>query len=305
MAIFTTAAIQALQTGFDSSYRAGWGDAQLLTPAFTTVIPSSVRTNTYGWMARLPSMRQWVGARVLQNLTNHDYSLTNLPYELTVAVDRDDWEDDMLGVYAPLFEEMGRAARLLQDQRVRLALQAGVTTGLCFDGLTFFNDAHPALGAGGAAIDNDFAGTALTPANYNAVRVAMQSWVGEDGESLGIMPTLLIVPPQLEGAARQILISDMVPAPAPATASETNVWKGSASLLVIPQLGNQATTWYMADTSRAIKPLIWQNRRAPQLVSMASPDTAEVFNNRQLIWGVDGRGAAGYGPFFLMARAIA
>jgi len=304
MAMLTSAAIQALQTSFDARYRQGWGDAQLQTDVFSTVIPSSVRTNTYGWMARLPSMRQWVGPRTIQNLTNHDYTLTNLPYELTVGVDRDDWDDDMLGVYSPLFEEMGRAARLLQDQRVVIALQLGDTAGLGFDGVTFFNDAHAALGAGGAAIDNNFAGTALTLANYAAVRSAMGTYVGEDGEPLGIVPTHLIVPSQLEGAARTILNAEIVPSGA-GTASETNVWKGTAQIVVMPQLNNEATTWYLADCSRAIKPMIWQNRRSPALVSMARPDDTNVFNDRQLLWGVDGRGAAGYGPYFLMARAIA
>ena len=52
-------------------------------------------------------------------------------------------------------------------------------------------------------------------------------------------------------------------------------------------------------------PLIWQNRRSPQLVSMANPDDPNVFNDKQLLWGVDGRGAAGYALWFLMARAIA
>jgi len=304
MAIITSAVIQALQTTFDSSYRKGWGDADPMSQAFTTTIPSSVRTNTYGWMARLPSMRVWLGPRTIQNLTNHDYQLTNLPYELTVGVDRDDWDDDMLGVYSPLFEEMGRAARLLPEQRTVIALQAGDTTGLSFDGVTFFNNAHAALGAGGAAIDNNFAGTSLTVANYEAVRAAMRQYVGEDGEPLGVSPNQLIVPPQLEGIGKRIINGEIVPSAA-GTASESNVWQGTAELIVMDRLANEGTTWYMADSRRAIKPMIWQNRRSPALVSMASPNDTNVFNDRQLLWGTDGRGAAGYGPFFLMARCIA
>jgi len=58
------------------------------------------------------------------------------------------------------------------------------------------------------------------------------------------------------------------------------------------------------DTRRSIKPLIWQNRRSPRLVSRANPQDSNVFNTKQLQWGVDARGAAGYGPFFLAARAL-
>ena len=302
MAILTTALIQALQTTVDQRYRQGWSDAAPWHQQVATVVPSSVRTNTYGWMQRLPSMRQWIGPRTLQNLSNHQYTLTNVPWELTVAVDRDDWEDDMLGVYNPLFEEMGRAARKLPDTQMIAVLQAGLTTGLGFDGVTFFNDAHPALGAG-AAIDNNFAGAALSAVNYAAVRAAMMSYQGEDGLPLGVLPNLLIVPPQLEGIARLILNAEIV-ASAAATATETNIWRNSASLLVIPELAAAPTVWYMADVSRPIKPLIWQNRRSPTLVSRANPEDSNVFNTRQLEWGVDGRGQGGYGPFFLMARAI-
>ena len=300
--IITTATIQALQTSFDSSFRAGWSDSALSTPAYSTVVPSTVRTNTYGWMARLPAMRQWVGARVIQNLTNYDYTLTNLPYELTIGVDRDDIADDQLGVYSPLFEELGRAARRLQDDRVIDALVAG-TVDNGFDATPFFDNAHPALGVG-AAIDNLFAGTALTAANYAAVRAAMSAYQGEDGNPLGVQPNLLVVPPQLEGVARTILNAEII-ATAAGTAAETNIWRNSASLIVEPRLAAAPTVWYMMDVSHAIKPLIWQNRRTPQLVSMASETDTNVFLDRQFMWGVDGRGAAGYGPFFLAARCAA
>jgi len=81
------------------------------------------------------------------------------------------------------------------------------------------------------------------------------------------------------------------------------VWQNSAELLVIDQL-TAAATWYLMDTRRSIKPLIWQNRRSPRLVSRANPQDSNVFNTKQLQWGVDARGAAGYGPFFLAARAL-
>jgi phage major head subunit gpT-like protein len=302
MALLTGATIAALQTTFDQQFRSGYADSPTYSQNFTTTVPSSVRTNTYGWMARLPSMRQWIGARTIQNLTTHDYTLTNLPYELTIGVDRDDIEDDNLGVYSPMFQEMGRAASKLMDQRVRTALQAGATTGLCFDGNAFFDTTHDLDPAGNQS--NNFTGTALTAANYASTRQTMMAYTGEDGEPLGVMPNLLIVPPQLEDEARTILNSQII-LDSTGTAGVTNVYLNSASLLVVPELANQATTWYLADTSRPIKPLIWQNRRSPQLVSMASPDDINVFNNKQLLWGVDGRGAAGYALWWLMARAIA
>jgi len=231
MAMLTSALVQALQTTVDKSFRKGWGDGEPFQEKIATTVPSSVRTQTYAWMQRLPAMRQWVGARVLQNMADHNYQLENLPWELTESVNEDDWEDDELGIYGPLFEDMGRAARMLSSSQVRAALELGATTGLCFDGVSMFNNAHPALGAG-AAIDNNFAGTTLTAANYEAVRAAMGLWQGEDGLPLGVKPNLLVVPPALEGVGRRILNAEIV-ASAAGTATESNVWQNSAELLVI------------------------------------------------------------------------
>lgn len=54
-------------------------------------------------------------------------------------------------------------------------------------------------------------------------------------------------------------------------------------------------TWYVLDTSRAIKPFILQTRRAAQFVAMTKMDDERVFTAKEFRWGVDGRWAAGYG----------
>ena len=298
--LITASAISALEVGFSQIYRSAWDSTPEWSSQVATTVPSSTKSNTYGWMARIASVRQWLGPRVIQNLSTHSYSLENEPYELTVGVDRDDIEDDNLGVYNPLMAELGRAARKWADQQLKTVLQAG-TTGLGFDGVAFFATTHDLDPAGNQS--NNFTTTALSAANYQSTREAMMAYTGEDGEPLGVMPDLLIVPPQLEGEARTILNAEFVVDSS--TGGNTNIWRNSARLLVVPELSNQATTWYLADTSRAIKPLVWQLRRAMQLVSKTNLNDDAVFYQKQFVWGIDGRGAAGYGPWFLMARAIA
>ncbi|MGZ9811281.1 Mu-like prophage major head subunit gpT family protein [Pseudoroseicyclus sp. H15] len=70
----------------------------------------------------------------------------------------------------------------------------------------------------------------LTAANYAAARAAMGSFKGDYGAPLGIRPTLLVVPPSQESAAMKILNNEM------AAGGETNEWKGTAELLVVPWL---------------------------------------------------------------------
>lgn len=299
MALITTATIAALQTTVNKRFREGFTKSSTFQERFVTTLPSNSRVGTYTWMDTLPIMREWVGPRTLNNLSNTDYQLTNKNWESTIACDRDDIEDDVLGVFANKVEMLGDTAAKHVDRQAVWALQNG-TSELCFDGLSFFNDAHTLDPAG--TQDNNFASTALNATNYASTRQAMMSYTDADGQPLGIMPNLLVVPPQLEDEARTILNAEFV---AVSNAGVTNIWRNSADLLVIPELANQATTWYLMDVSKPIKPLIWQQRRPVQLVSMTAPTDEAVFTTRQYRWGLDSRGAIGYSLWFLAARCIA
>ena len=59
--------------------------------------------------------------------------------------------------------------------------------------------------------------------------------------------------------------------------------------------GGSGTPWYLLDTSRAIRPLIFQKRRDYNLVSKTDPTDDNVFMNKEYVYGVDARGNAGFG----------
>jgi phage major head subunit gpT-like protein len=292
--LLTKASLQALMTSFSMTFRQAWGETPNWHQNITTPIPSNTRINTYGWMARLLAMRKWAGPRVIQNLNTHAYTLENDPYETTVGVDKHDFADDNLGVYSPLISEMGRVGRKWPDQLAKRALQAGITN-LGFDGVAFFATNHSLNPAGVQSNRLTLAG-GPNGTNWDLVRSAMTSYTGEDGEPLGIMPNLVIVPPALELQAKTTLTA------AYGASGATNVQQGEATVLVIPELANEPTIWYAAQTTGAIKPLIFQLREAISLVTKTLPTDDNVFQLRQFLWGLEGRGAVGYGPWFLMAR---
>ena len=62
--------------------------------------------------------------------------------------------------------------------------------------------------------------------NYAAARESMLSLRSDEGRPLNLLPNLLVVPPQLEHAARQIVTADR------GTNGESNLWKDSAELVV-------------------------------------------------------------------------
>lgn len=70
----------------------------------------------------------------------------------------------------------------------------------------------------------------LSPENYEAARAAMQRLRFDQQRPLGISPTVLVVPPELEGAGRRLVNSALE------TLGGTNEWAGTAELIVTPFL---------------------------------------------------------------------
>lgn len=73
----------------------------------------------------------------------------------------------------------------------------------------------------------------LNAANYAAARAAMMSLKNAEGRPLRVRPDLLVVPPSLEAAARDILENRFLPG---GSSLKSNIWQGSARLLVAPEL---------------------------------------------------------------------
>ncbi|MFN3362729.1 MAG: Mu-like prophage major head subunit gpT family protein [Allorhizobium sp.] len=63
--------------------------------------------------------------------------------------------------------------------------------------------------------------------------------------------------------------------------------------------------WYLVDDTQVMKPLIFQDRKKFQLVSLTSPDDPNVFYQNKFVWGVDGRCAAAYGLWQLAYKSKA
>ncbi|MGI8839758.1 MAG: Mu-like prophage major head subunit gpT family protein [Caulobacteraceae bacterium] len=147
--IINRANLVNLGISFNAAYQGAITQAKPLADKVATTVNSSTKTEEYGWIGKVPNVRQWLGDRVVQNLATSSYTIKNNPYELTISVDRDDIDDDNLGIYGPLFSEMGLATVSHKDKLVYALLGAGFATP-CFDGQPYFSAAHPVLDANGA-----------------------------------------------------------------------------------------------------------------------------------------------------------
>jgi len=148
--IVNQATLQAAQTSFNTLFQNAFDKVAQSYQTIAMVVPSNTSANDYKWLGQLPGIREWLGDKVVHNLTVHGYYLPNKDFELTVGVNRNDIEDDQLGVYNPLMSNLGDASARHPDEITWPALIAGFTTGQGFDGVTFFHTAHPVNGVDAA-----------------------------------------------------------------------------------------------------------------------------------------------------------
>lgn len=288
-----------------------------------TQLASGTRQTVYGWMDRVPVLRQWLGERVVNAAATHSQTVTNIPYELTLDLDKFDIEDDQFGLFNFGVQNMGMQAAKWPDVQIAAWIRGAATT-TTFDGQPFFSASHPLLGgdtvgaaAGGqggiqgvpSTQSNLALSTALTFDNYSAARAAMRSYRGADGQPLNVMPDVLAVPPQLESTAKVILEADYIPSTsgsgnstAAGQAPMNNIYKGSARVMVIPELADKPNNWWLFDTTKVIKPFIWQLRTPPIFTARTRPDDPIVFDQHVYRYGIEARGAA-FGSLWFFAYA--
>jgi phage major head subunit gpT-like protein len=221
-------------------------------------VPSSSGQNDYSWLSNFPKMKRWVGAKVVKALEAFKYTVVNEDWEATIEVDRNHIEDDQLGIYEPQAKMAGHSAAQLPDEIVYETVNKAFTT-LCYDGQYFFDTDHP---VGQASVSNKStaplsnAGLALANAGYGAGRTAMRQFKDEDGRSLNIVPNVLLVGPALETIGKALLTNPKL------ADGNPNPYQGTAELVVDNRITSD-TAWYLLDTSKPIKPFVYQERKAP------------------------------------------
>ena len=181
-------------------------------------VPSIGRDTSWAWLGQFPQFRKWViGPRLTRQLEGHGFPITNVKFESTVKIRREDFADDQYGVFGKMFEEMGLAAKKHPDELVFDLLARGFTE-VCHDGQFFFDTDLPH--------QPDLAEPAATVSNVQAG----------------------------SGPAR-----------------------------------------FLLDTSRPLRPLIWQEREPFESQQVTRPDDTEVFMTDDYLYAVRARVNAGFG----------
>lgn len=275
-----------LKTTFNNAFDAApnqWQDVAML-------VPSTARSNDYKWLSGFPRMQKWIGDKAVKALSASGYSITNDDWEATVEVDRNDIEDDNLGIYAPQAQMAGFSAKQLPDEIVFDLVNKAFST-QCYDGQYFFDTDHP---VNGLSVSNkgskklSATSLAAAKASYGAGRTAMKKFKDDEGRPLNITPNILLVPPALEDEANTLMTVERL------EDGKANPYKNTAKVVVAPWLTSD-DAWFLLDTTKPVKPFIYQERKKPVFVEQTDPQADNVFNRKKYKFGAEARAAGGYG----------
>ena len=198
-------------------------------------------------------------------------------------MNREDLQNDRLSLYRPHIERLVESYRTHRLQLVIQTLESGWTaTG--FDGVTFFNDAHPL--SNGGTNDNVVAGP-LNETNLKQALIQLARMKDDSGELIGLRGTHLLVPPELEIDALKLVDAVTV------GGGNANVLAGRLQVVVSPHL-TSATQWYVIDASRGSqKPVLFYTVDRPRL----EMDDSRAVLNDLLFWVAKARYNAALGLY--------
>lgn len=294
----TAQTLRSFYTAAISSFNKGLARPPSHWKTVAMLIKSSTAKNDYAWLNDLPGIREWLGDRIIHNLSASSYTIENRLFENTIGVKRTNIEDDTYGIYSPLIERMGELTAQFPDTLIFDLLSKGhVTKG--YDGQFFFDTDHKGFDEDGdevsvSNLDSSATGptwylldcsqvlkpmvyqertpfqfnsltdpddphvffkdefvygvrgrsnagfglwqlayrssAVLNDASYDLARTSMMNQRTATGKRMGITPTHLVVPPELESTARKLLKALLI------DGGDSNIWAGSAELVVCHHL---------------------------------------------------------------------
>lgn len=258
-----------------------------------TVIPVSSTVTEFKWLGDVPKMTEWIGQRAINKLQAETHQIRTRNWANGIEVERDDLDDDKLGLIAPRISQLASEGMWHIEDLVfdilNDALENGAGGGslaLCYDGQPLFDTDHTASGSGGTSQAN-FVETEFDEGTYQEAWGKIMGFTDTKGNKLRIMPDTLCVGVSNRTVARKLINQQTL------ASGEQNIEAGSSRLIVHPRMN--ATNWALFSTAQAVRALIVLIRQAPRFAAADSMSGDDAFMNAVFKYGADARHGAGLG----------
>lgn len=191
--------------------------------------------------------------------TDYKRSLAAETWGISTSLTRQDMINDDLNALSQIPQRMGRGAAL--------ALNETIWAEFLSSNSTYYQAATPG------------AGNALAYASLESAVTAFRRLTDPDGNPLGIAPRILLVPPELEPKAAQLMtqsalvVSSLGSTSSKAVEPSANVFAGRYRILTSNYLTSTSTWWLMADAADlAAMDVVFLNGQQAPTIEQVAPD---------------------------------
>ena len=211
----------------------------------------------YGWLGSVPGVREWLGTKSYKQMKEYNYVVRNKEWYNALTMKKKELRRSGLIDIPMMLEGMVKEHANHKLELIIGALIDG-TSNTAFDNIAFFSDA-----SGVRVNDNLLAGAGTSLANLKtgiiAARVAMASFVNDNGQLMRVVPNTIVCPLALETSFREIKESTVEATVATRTGVANVVGGYIDNIIADPLLdADDANDWYYLATSATLKPVVIQ-----------------------------------------------
>ena len=261
-----TARYEVLLNTLTAKFEMMLARAEPFYPRVCYTFPSNRLTETFGMLGNMPGIREFLGDRKFKELRAMDFSITNKHWESSMLIKKTDADDDHMGLYGPVMEQLAVEAAYHPDELLFNSMLANGGTETIWDSQYFFDTDH-SWGDSGSQSNlltyNASDHTAVTAAEFksafNAARIKMLQYKNDQGKLFNrplirrMSDLLVLVPPELEQAARDTFQSQII--------SNNTVVLLDTPQIVSSAMLTDSAVFYLFNLASPLKPFIFQARQ--------------------------------------------
>jgi phage major head subunit gpT-like protein len=320
----TPAFVVSFETNLQTFVVDGWKriEKNLIWDKFMDIRPSQTLRELYFWLLETAQIydENQGGNKRYDDMAATFYEIDNINSGVALRLTKNEIEDNMmaspnlkgmpaLDYAANWAKQVGGAGGYRPQEKMFALIAGGKTTTIGYDGVTYFNAAHPTnvvAGAGAGTYSNlvtavplaTAASVQVAAANINTAVAAMRGIKQPNGKFRMLRPRVLLHDPSNLYTVNQLLDSKFF------NASENVLTKLGIEPVCADELSVEPGVWYLGAELMPGEggPFIWQDREPYYLTSYTSDSMVELQRRKAFEWLFDGRNAAAPGHPYLFFR---
>ena len=251
----------AARTGFIAAVE----QVQLPWQRFTRVLDMNAKSIDLVDLGAAPMPTENKGRTQARDFIEKKLVVTPKDWDITVSLSHNAMQDDQTGTLESKVRAAGENFQRHLNNIAFDAINVGnatTTYGACYDGLSFFNDAHVDAGAEYTTTqDNNYA-LAFSFDNFKTVRAAGRAFLDDQGEPLDLVHNLIVAHPDYEYEIENLIGN---PERYDQTDRARNVYQGKMQAVYSTKI--TTGRWFLLNADQPVKPLIMAMREQPNLQS--------------------------------------